>query len=235
MNAQPVFTDHRGNPIHQERTPAETYKSAQRRAAVLTALILLTAIGTMGAVTQINLVNQVKGLLPGGNGGLNANAAAFTGVLREASGTASASELSGDATTSGSNAVTVAKVNGTSVPTNSAADQTIVTTASATGAWASIPNCTSGALQYATSTHTFACATVLTGTFADAETPSGTVNGVNATFTLAHTPNPAADLQLYLNGQQLIAGGADYTLATATITMTAAPKTGDVLAAFYRY
>jgi hypothetical protein len=33
----------------------------------------------------------------------------------------------------------------------------------------------------------------------------------------------------------LIAGGSDYTLSTATITMTAAPKTGDVLIAFYRY
>jgi hypothetical protein len=79
------------------------------------------------------------------------------------------------------------------------------------------------------------CGALLTGTFADAETPSGTINGANTTFTLAHTPSPSADLQLYKNGQQMIAGGADYTLATATITMVTAPATGDVLIAFYRY
>ena len=55
------------------------------------------------------------------------------------------------------------------------------------------------------------------------------------TFTLAHTPSPAASLALYINGQELIAAGADYTLATATITMVSAPKTGDVMIAFYRY
>jgi hypothetical protein len=52
---------------------------------------------------------------------------------------------------------TVAKVNGTSVPANSSADQVLGTTASATGGWMSVPNCPSGALQYSTSTHTFAC------------------------------------------------------------------------------
>lgn len=198
------------------------------------AALIMLAFFSMGAVSQVNLVSQVKGLLPAANGGLNANASSFTGIVREASGTASAAELSGDCATSGSNAVTCTKINSTTVPTNSTADQLLSTTASATAAWTSIPNCT-GALQYSTSTHTFSCGSVLTGTFSDAETPSGTINSSNTSFSLAHTPNPAGDLQLYLNGQQLIAGGADYTLATATITMTAAPKTGDVLIAFYRY
>src|ERR1035437_2343266 len=51
----------------------------------------------------------------------------------------------------------VAKVSGTSVPSNSSADQVLGTTASATGGWMSVPNCPSGALQYSTSTYTFAC------------------------------------------------------------------------------
>lgn len=203
------------------------------RANLITAAILAVLFCT-AAATQINLVSQVKGILPAANGGLNANASSFTGILRDASGTASASELSGDCTTSGSNVITCTKINGTTHPTNSAADQVVVTTASATGAWTSIPNCT-GALQYSTSTHTFSCGTILTGTFADAETPSGTINGSNTTFTLAHTPNPAASLSLYKNGQQIVAGGADFTLATATITMVTAPATGDVLVAYYRY
>lgn len=227
------FLDYRGRPIYTEPKKREPlWRSINPFAGSLA--ILIFGVLLMGAATQINLISQVRGILPIANGGTNTGTT-LTGVVRGGA-SYTAAELSGDATTSGSNAVTVAKVNGTSVPTNAAADQTIVTTASATGAWASIPNCTSGALQYATATHAFSCGTVLTGSFADAETPSGTINGTNTTFTLAHTPNPGADLQLYLNGQQLIAGAsADYTLATATITTASAPKTNDVLIAFYRF
>lgn len=73
--------------------------------------------------------------------------------------------------------------------------------------------------------------------FADNETPSGTIDGSNLVFTLAHTPSPAASLDLFKNGQLMIAGGVDYTLATATITFTAGSKpfTGDSLICSYRY
>ncbi len=54
---------------------------------------------------------------------------------------------------------TVAKINGTSVPINSSADQTLITTASATALWKSVPDCGDSvhALSYATATHTFGC------------------------------------------------------------------------------
>ena len=71
--------------------------------------------------------------------------------------------------------------------------------------------------------------------FADNETPSGTIDGVNVTFTLAHTPSPAASLHLYLNGALQQAGGGDFTLATATITFNTAPQTNSILLASYRY
>jgi hypothetical protein len=71
--------------------------------------------------------------------------------------------------------------------------------------------------------------------FADNETPSGTINGVNTSFTLLHTVSPTASLSLYKNGQLQIAGGADYTLSGSTITYGSAPKTGDVLTASYRF
>lgn len=73
--------------------------------------------------------------------------------------------------------------------------------------------------------------------FADNEVPSGTIDGTNVTFTLAHTPNPALSLELFKNGQEMIAGGADFTLATATITFTSAskPHSGDTLICSYRY
>lgn len=229
MNSTPRFTDYKGRPFKPVNADRES--TIQKFLLTMAALAAFSPI-LMAAATQINLTTQVRGLLPIANGGTN-TASTLTGLVRGGASYTGA-ELSGDATTSGSNAVTVVKVNGTSVATNSAADQTVVTTASATAGWASIPNCT-GALQYSTSTHTFSCGAVLTGSFADAETPSGAINGSNVTFTLAHTPSPAASLSLFLNGQELIAGGADYTLSSATVTTVLAPKTNDVLIAFYRF
>ncbi|MBI1353512.1 MAG: hypothetical protein GC160_04140 [Acidobacteria bacterium] len=73
------------------------------------------------------------------------------------------------------------------------------------------------------------------GQFVDNEIPSGTINGSNAVFNLAFTPDPAASLNLTRNGigQQL---GIKYNLAGKTITFLAGniPQTGDVLRASYR-
>ncbi len=67
------------------------------------------------------------------------------------------------------------------------------------------------------------------------ETPSGTVNGSNVTFTLAHAP-ATGTLQLYRQGVRQQAGaGADYSLSGSTITFNAAPPSGDSLIADYRY
>jgi hypothetical protein len=70
------------------------------------------------------------------------------------------------ANTAGSLSLTCTAINGTTVPTNAAADQVLDTTASATGAWKSVPNCgsTSTALNYSTSTHAFGCQSITTGT-----------------------------------------------------------------------
>jgi hypothetical protein len=76
-----------------------------------------------------------------------------------------------------------------------------------------------------------------TGTAVFSEVPSGTVDGVNAAFTLANTP-AANTLRVYKNGIRQKAGsGNDYQLATATITFEAGnlPQTGDVLLADYSY
>lgn len=73
--------------------------------------------------------------------------------------------------------------------------------------------------------------------FADSETPSGTVNGVNDTFTLANTPT-AGTVRLYVNGmRQNVGAGNDYTISGGTITFESAsiPETGDVILADYRY
>jgi hypothetical protein len=71
--------------------------------------------------------------------------------------------------------------------------------------------------------------------FVDAETPAGTINGTNAVFTLAQSPNPGSSLSIYRNGllQKLT---TDYTVSSNAITFVTAsrPQTGDILTAFYR-
>ncbi len=71
--------------------------------------------------------------------------------------------------------------------------------------------------------------------FADGETPSGTMDGNNAAFTLAQSPAPPASLQLYRNGLEQMTG-IDFTLSGNTITFLNGnvPKPGDVVQAFYR-
>ena len=72
--------------------------------------------------------------------------------------------------------------------------------------------------------------------FTDGETPAGTVNGTNVSFTLASAPNPTASLRLVRNGL-LVAPGVEYTLSGSSITFTTArtPQPGDSLAAYYRH
>ncbi|GAC1700120.1 MAG: hypothetical protein NVS9B4_00920 [Candidatus Acidiferrum sp.] len=77
------------------------------------------------------------------------SAATFTGAV------------AGDVTGT-QNAHVVARINGTTVPINTAADQAVVTTASATGAWTALPACLDSGgqhLNYNTTTHAFACGT----------------------------------------------------------------------------
>lgn len=76
--------------------------------------------------------------------------------------------------------------------------------------------------------------TLSNSNFVDKETPSGTINGSNVTFTLAFTPVSGSE-HLYLNGVlQKPGAGNDYTISGATITYNNAPQTGDVLLASYR-
>lgn len=63
------------------------------------------------------------------------------------------------------------------------------------------------------------------------ETPSGTVDGSNAAFTVTNNP-----ISVFVNGQYMTAGGTDYTLSGSgpyTITFVTAPLTGSVLVSQY--
>lgn len=70
--------------------------------------------------------------------------------------------------------------------------------------------------------------------FVDKETPTGSINGSNTTFTLANTPTSGSE-HVYLNGiLQESGAGNDYTISGATITYLSAPQTGDRLRVSYR-
>lgn len=71
--------------------------------------------------------------------------------------------------------------------------------------------------------------------FVDQETPSGSIDGVNGTFTLSQTPSPSTSLAVYRNGLRMMAG-VDYTLSGATITLATGlvPQTSDTLICSYR-
>jgi len=75
----------------------------------------------------------------------------------------------------------------------------------------------------------------LLGTEVDNETPSGTIDGTNKTFTLANTPSPATSLKLFLNGMFMTPAGEDYTLTGNSIVFINAPTSGSVMRAFYKY
>lgn len=67
------------------------------------------------------------------------------------------------------------------------------------------------------------------------EVPSGTVNGINRVFNLAHTPI-AGTVSVFLNGLfQDPGAGNDFTLSGGTITFETAPETGDMILASYYY
>src|SRR3569833_4157392 len=70
--------------------------------------------------------------------------------------------------------------------------------------------------------------------FVNGEAPSGQINGLNATFTLANSP-ATSSLLLFRNGL-LLKSGVDYTLTGSTIQFTAAsiPQPNDTLSAQYR-
>ena len=77
--------------------------------------------------------------------------------------------------------------------------------------------------------------TVGAKTYVNREVPSGTKNGSNADFVLAHTPLSGTEM-VFLNGILQNAGaGNDYTFATATITFLTAPISTDTILVTYFY
>lgn len=65
------------------------------------------------------------------------------------------------------------------------------------------------------------------------EVPSGTVNGTNATFTIAYTPYSSASIAVIVNGSTM-KNPDDYSISTTTITFVTAPPTGSTILVNYQ-
>ena len=82
---------------------------------------------------------------------------------------------------------------------------------------------------------TYAVSGSISVVYASDETPSGAIDGINQTFTLATPPAPPTSLQLFWNNALLIYG-VDYTLVGLTITaVTFTPVVLDTLRAYYYF
>lgn len=68
----------------------------------------------------------------------------------------------------------------------------------------------------------------------DNETPGGTVDGINTSFTLANSPSPEGSLLLFLNGAYQVQD-TDYTLTGDDIEFSTPPPDPSTLRAHYRY
>jgi hypothetical protein len=71
--------------------------------------------------------------------------------------------------------------------------------------------------------------------FVDGEIPAGTLDGVNAAFTLVTTPSPPSSLTLFRNGM-LLKQNLDYTLSSSSLIFQSGsvPRAADSLLAYYR-
>lgn len=75
---------------------------------------------------------------------------------------------------------------------------------------------------------------LLNTNFVSKETPSGAVNGVNVTFTLANTPVAGSE-EVFFNGMlQDVGAGNDYTISGAVITTLTALLAGEKIRVSYR-
>lgn len=98
------------------------------------------------------------------------------------------------------------------------------------------PQAASGDVASVSNTGSFTLATTIqrVANVVTRETPSGSVNGANVTFTLANTPLAGTE-EVFLNGLLQDPGaGNDYTISGGTITYLTAPLTGDKLRVNYR-
>lgn len=195
----------------------------------VTSVSVVTANGVSGSVATATTTPAITltlgAITPSTINGLTLTALS-TGFTVAGGTTSKTLTVPLDATVSGTNTgdQTITLTGGVTGSGTGSFAATVITNANLTGDVTSVGNAT-----------TFVASTVLGSHYIVRETPTGTVNGSNVTFTLANTPIAGTELVM-LNGQMMDVGSSnDYTISTTTITFHAgqAPLTGDRLRVTY--
>jgi hypothetical protein len=136
------------------------------------------------------------------------------------SGSLAASQLpafTGDTTSpAGSSVNTTVKVNGVAFGTSPSTDTVPVVTAANTATYTGLPNCTSGIIQYSTSTHLFSCGAAGSGTVQSVTCGAGLSGGTFTTTGTCAAALPYFSANLSAN-QTVTAGTATVLSANTTI------------------
>lgn len=154
---------------------------------------------------------------------LKAVVVASSAIVTDATGTKLAI---GPSTADISNAVTYAA----NAAASAASASSSATSASNSSSSAS-SSATAAAASAVAAAASAASAALAVGTVSAGEAVSGTVDGVNLSFTVAHTPNTSIPFMLYIDGLRETA----FTRVGSAITMTTAPAVGQTLVADYNY
>ena len=204
----PLCTDSGGNHLNYN-TATHAFSCGTSGGTAGSAAFNTITSGTNASAAMV--VGTGSSLGVSGSGTIAATSAPFSGLSSSTNSTAAmVVGTGGSLDVSGSGTINANKVTGTTVPTNSAADQFLGTTASATGAWASVPSCLDSGgnhLNYNTSTHAFACGT------------SGGTAGSAAFNTITSGTNSSAAMTVG-TGSSLNASGSGTITATAGTRMS---------------
>ena len=102
-----------------------------------------------------------------------------------------------------------------------------------TSTWSALSYASSSSSSISTAVQTALDAKLTVADYVVRETPSGSVNGTNTSFTLAFTPVSGSE-SVFLNGiLQEPGSGNDYTIAADTITFLFTPVSGDKIRVSY--
>jgi uncharacterized protein YoxC len=207
---------------------------------------LTSQVSALGAVSLTSLTNTVNSLsttvsglstsVSGLTTTVNGNSTSITTLTNSLATLGTTVSGNGTSITSLTNSVGTL---GTTVTGNTNSISTLTNTVNGvnttvSGLSASITSLNNQVASLQTTLNNLTSGSV-TASFADAETPGGTINGTTTAFTLANPPTPTGSLALYRNGL-LQSPGVDFTLAGTSVTFTTAsiPQTGDILEAYYR-
>jgi len=235
---------------------ADSSSTLTKLAGVATGNALISGgVGAAPSWGKIGLTTHVSGTLAAANGGTGYATYAVgdllyadtTTTLGKLAGVATGNVLiSGGANTAPSwnkvgltthvNGILPIANGGTNVSTAPTSGQLLIGNGSSGYTLATLTGGTNISITNGSGSITIAVTGVITtANKVTREVPTGTVNGSNATFTLANTPTAGTE-EVFVNGILMNVGsGNDYTISSGTITFLSGsiPQTGDVVLVSY--